>query len=87
MAHGIRGGLERFSVVPVDPERVPNFVQDFVRAVNERIEEIDRSFFVFSYREPDKLDEGMIRLADGTSWDPGSGKGLYQYLDGAWVKL
>jgi hypothetical protein len=31
--------------------------------------------------------EGMIVMADGVSWDPGSGGGFYGYHDGAWVFL
>ena len=28
--------------------------------------------------------DGMIVAADGTNWDPGSGRGVY-YYDGGWV--
>lgn len=33
---------------------------------------------------PAKLREGMIVGADGTNWNPGSGKGVYVYYTGAW---
>lgn len=36
---------------------------------------------------PIKTFTGMIVLADGTDWDPGSGAGVYVYYGGAWVKL
>lgn len=36
---------------------------------------------------PDKPREGMIRYADGTSWNPGSGKGVYWYSGSAWTKM
>jgi hypothetical protein len=36
---------------------------------------------------PTKPREGMLAIADGTNWNPGSGKGLYEYRSGAWVKL
>ena len=36
---------------------------------------------------PTKPREGMLVMADGTGWNPGSGKGLYEYKSGAWVKL
>lgn len=39
------------------------------------------------YREPAKPREGMLAIADGTEWNPGSGKGLYEYRSGAWAKL
>ena len=38
-------------------------------------------------REPTKLNDGMVALADGTDWDPGSGAGVYARIGGAWVKL
>lgn len=37
--------------------------------------------------EPDRPREGMIVLADGTNWDPGSGQGVYAYYNSAWNKL
>ena len=40
-----------------------------------------------SYAAPAKLAEPMLRVADGTSWDPGSGAGIYLYLGGSWTKL
>lgn len=36
---------------------------------------------------PDRPRTGMIVLADGTNWNPGSGAGFYGYYGGAWVKL
>lgn len=39
------------------------------------------------YREPERPREGMIVSADGTSWNPGSGAGAYEYVGGTWVKL
>ena len=36
---------------------------------------------------PDHVAKGMIRVADGTGWNPGSGAGLYYYDGSSWVKL
>lgn len=36
---------------------------------------------------PSKPRDGMIVFADGTNWDPGSGRGFYGYYTGAWHKL
>lgn len=36
---------------------------------------------------PKNVARGMVRDADGTGWDPGSGAGLYWYDGSAWVKL
>jgi hypothetical protein len=40
-----------------------------------------------SYAAPARPREGMVANADGTTWNPGGGAGLYQRLAGAWVKL
>lgn len=36
---------------------------------------------------PERPREGMVRNADGTNWNPGSGKGVYVYLDSRWVQM
>lgn len=40
-----------------------------------------------SYSPPTKFGEGTIVLADGTSFNPGSGAGFYGYRGGSWRKL
>ena len=41
------------------------------------------------YAEPSKLFAGMIVYADGTTWDPGSGEGVYRRdkTNSSWVHL
>lgn len=40
------------------------------------------------YAAPVRPRAGMLIYADGTSWNPGSGQGVYRYsLAGAWVFL
>ena len=40
------------------------------------------------HAEPDKVWTGLIVIADGTDWDPGSGGGPYIYWSGTgWVFL
>lgn len=36
---------------------------------------------------PQNPREGMIVYADGTTWNPGQGEGVYVYTNGAWVPL
>lgn len=33
---------------------------------------------------PSKPRDGMVVMADGTNWNPGSGAGIYGYRGGAW---
>lgn len=35
--------------------------------------------------EPERPQEGLMIIADGTDFNPGSGNGLYIRLNGAWV--
>ena len=36
------------------------------------------------YEPPTKYREGTVCKADGTTWDPGSGAGVYCYRAGSW---
>jgi hypothetical protein len=42
-----------------------------------------------TYAAPAKLNDGMIRFADGATWNPGSGRGIYRYdiTSASWVFL
>lgn len=39
------------------------------------------------YAPPGRVLEGMIVKADGASWNPGGGAGVYAFDGGAWIKL
>ena len=68
---------------------------DAPESVNREFSRIEQSWsaavpFVFLATlnvAPDKPRAGMVALADGTNWNPGSGAGVYAYYGGAWVKL
>lgn len=51
-------------------ERAFNDAQDYLQLKQQHV-------------EPDKIEAGQIVLADGSNWDPGSGKGLYWVKTGA----
>jgi len=51
------------------------------------LSEIDHVKLPELHVEPNKLLDGMIVLADGTDWDPGSGGGYYGYRNGGWTFL
>ncbi len=36
---------------------------------------------------PSKPQIGQVVFADGTSWNPNNGRGLYYYDTGGWVKI
>ena len=56
--------------------------------------ELERSFreqddilLVEMFVAPAKPRDGLTVFADGTSWNPGSGRGVYTYYGGSWKKL
>lgn len=60
--------------------------------VGEELRNIARSFqeseqvqHTVLHEAPPKPREGMVVVADGTDWNPGSGPGQYTYISGAWV--
>jgi hypothetical protein len=62
-------------------------LEELILDLRAEVSNINSSLFEFAFVAPDKPREGMIRFADGTSWNPGAGLGLYQYQGGAWVNL
>lgn len=62
---------------------VQDELQRLARTLNETIALDLRPVHV----EPLKPREGMIVYADGTDWNPGAGKGSYEYRGAAWFKL
>lgn len=76
------------------PPEVSAEMQNFAEYTNKELAGIQQALaekdlitLVELARVPDKLQTGMIVLADGTNWDPGSGAGFYGYYGGAWHKL
>lgn len=39
------------------------------------------------YAAPKRIFDGMVVLADGAKWNPGSGAGVYVYRAGSWQFL
>lgn len=73
---------------PQDPAMLPGFLlaefQKIERAFNDAIEKLN---FLKLYAAPDKPREGDVVLADGATWNPGAGGGVYRYDGAAWQKL
>jgi len=64
-------------------------------AVAQLREELQRISLAFVEREPlvelhvapARPRTGLVVLADGTNWNPGSGQGFYGYYNGGWHSL
>lgn len=68
-------------------EALQNYIEDELLAISRHLNETTALELRPSHAAPGKPREGMIVFADGTDWNPGGGKGAYQYSGGAWVKL
>lgn len=66
-------------------EALRKYVEDEFNRLSEYLN-TPQDFIVFKMtaQVPTRPVEGMIAYADGTNWNPGSGKGLYKYQSGAW---
>lgn len=77
------------------PETPPQAREDLAGYVHRELMLISNSFRMVSEGRflpilavaPTRPGEGMLAIADGTNWNPGSGKGLYEYKSGTWTKL
>ena len=66
-------------------------LEDIHAFLMQELDAIQRAFveqrevdLIVSYRVPERPRDGMIVFADGTSWDPGQGRGLYVYDGSTW---
>lgn len=62
-------------------------VEQYLLDLNENFNALYISLSNVEHASPAKPREGMFVFADGTTWNPGSGRGLYQYTSGAWKPL
>lgn len=69
--------------VPQDPAQLPVFfmaeLENIARAINTPTLRLE-----MLYVAPTRPRDGMVVLADGTSFNPGSGAGFYGYRAGSW---
>lgn len=65
------------------------WVADQLRAIAAALYEPELGAVTFSVKTaaPARIREGLTVLADGASWNPGAGKGVYTYHSGGWQKL
>ena len=72
--------------VPADPAQLPGFLRDELENVSKATRAPTLQLEVL-YVAPTRPREGLIAFADGTSWNPGAGAGVYGYHSGTWNKL
>jgi hypothetical protein len=74
------------SVPPSDPEQLPGYIHQELMSITGALSQLQDGRYTVLYHPPPRFIPGTVVYADGTSWDPGSGEGLYRYsLAGSWI--
>lgn len=71
----------------VDSEGLRKWVQEEFLRVAQATVPVDSVVFKVTNSVPTAVQDGQVVFADGTNWNPGGGRGLYQRTGGVWVKL
>ena len=76
-------------VAPNDPAVLAEFLNREFARVSIAILLIAAGSVEETFVAPAKPRTGMLRLADGTNWNPGAGRGIYFYDENSssWIKL
>lgn len=75
------------AVENAEVSRMLQFIEEELKAISQAFAETVVLELRPSFAPPAKPRDGEIRYADGTEWNPGSGEGIYAYVNGAWIKL
>lgn len=70
-----------------DIKQTVELLKEQLTRLSVKVSELEQSLLVEHHVAPAKVYEPMLRVADGSDWDPGSGAGLYLYLGASWTKL
>ncbi len=73
-------------IVPADINALPGFIGEELNKIRNALDILAAGHIDKTYVAPSKPRDGDFRLADGTSWNPGSGAGFYGYNGGTWSK-
>lgn len=73
------------SITSVDELR--RWVQDEFIRLSQGLQVVDGVTYNVLFAAPLGPVAGMTVFADGTTWNPGSGRGLYEFRVASWVKL
>jgi hypothetical protein len=76
------------TLCPTSIEDLPTFIDNMFLEIRAVIEVVRDGHLDVSNTAPINPQQGDIRYADGTNWNPGAGEGIYfRNAAGAWVKL
>ncbi len=77
------------SNAPANPTEFQVWILDELRHISDTVSELETDTVTLKEwnAEPAKLYNGLVAYADGTNWNPGSGRGVYAYENGSWQLL
>jgi len=77
------------STAPESPKEFQIWLLDELRHISDAMSEIETDSALLKEWNsvPDRVYNGLVVYADGTNWNPGSGRGVYAYENGSWLKL
>ena len=78
------GSIPRYAPGAVPSGEVNNYLRDELAKIASVLSSVMDGQLDVTTVAPAKPRDGMIRLADGVSWNPGSGRGFYGYSNAAW---
>lgn len=84
---GQKGIRDHGPVTKEELYEVISFLENELTQISRAFQEYTEVELRTVKKEPKRPADGMIVSADGVSWNPGSGKGIYAYLAGQWVLL
>lgn len=73
--------------VPSSPQEIPAYIERELQKLRICIDLLALGHLDETFVEPTKPRNGDIRYFDGTSYNPGSGRGVYVYKGSSWVLL
>lgn len=79
MSYSVNIPLDIFETV----EELQTFLVNELHNISESLSKVESIILPILYVEPKKPRAGMIVLADGVKWNPGSGVGFYGF-NGSW---
>ena len=78
------GYLQRYSAGNAPKEYDVQFLRQELQRIQDALNSIADGQLDETTVAQAKPRDGMIRYADGTGWNPGSGEGFYGYYAAAW---
>lgn len=68
-------------------EDLRGWVEQELQSIEQELAQVDLLNLRPVYRDVVKPRDGMLIYADGTTFNPGGGRGTYERKGGAWIKL